>query len=190
MSHRLRLLPLRRSQADALAAALGDWRTCEIPDDIKIKFTLDSKGRQDDKTLREIATHIGDAAALRLCQKLGGDYLYIPQTLRSDHPLIAAIGQAAADKMSKIYTWNRLDVPTAYYHLRRIQRASLIASIRANQITMSGAAKLLGIPVRRMREYTNATREGFKVAPLLPITPSPQLDLFADTPPKDDGNTK
>ncbi|WP_281545872.1 Mor transcription activator family protein [Grimontia sp. SpTr1] len=70
--------------------------------------------------LHEIAEVIGAAAAVRLGQAMGGARVYVPQTLKPDHPLVLILGRETAEKLSYYYGGDTFDVPSKvlYRHVR------------------------------------------------------------------------
>lgn len=64
--------------------------------------------------LREISNVIGIPNTLKLVRQYGGTRIYLPKQLSSDHELVAAIGQAMAQKMYKHFgAIGTIEIPKA-----------------------------------------------------------------------------
>jgi hypothetical protein len=92
-----------------------------------------------------LRTLLGDPALVSLSQTFGGRRLYVPEKIGDDHSITAAIGAAAAAKLSRRYSLAFIRVPLARElrarHYRAIGKSNgEIASLLG--ITETGVDKL------------------------------------------------
>lgn len=80
---------------------------------------------------------LGEPAFVALTQAFGGTRLYIPATIPADHEIVRAIGDAAAEKLSRRYSPDTIRVPLA-----RNERAR---HYRAEGLSNAQIARKLGI---------------------------------------------
>ena len=135
----------------------------------------------------EMAAHIGPYRTLQLVECFGGSRIYVPQDptrAKSYASVVDCIGAAAADKLSKIYGREYLEVPTARYAVARAKRAPLLAEVRAGRVTVSDAARRLKSSRPYVSYLINDTDEGKRRAGSIPLPPPErdpaQIELFGE----------
>lgn len=92
----------------------------------------------------ELADHIGARDVLRICEALGGRDIYVPADPERS-PFLSITGLEKAKKIAWIYRGERLVIPTAYTAINRARLSSVLPSIRAGELTVAGAARILGM---------------------------------------------
>jgi hypothetical protein len=102
--------------------------------------------------LVEIASRIGAEAALKLAREYGGVRLYVPQTMRSGHPIARLIGPVAAQALCDWRPGEQLELPTLY--AMRAKKAMIIKAEGSNR----AIARSLGVSERYVRLVRNAGR--------------------------------
>jgi hypothetical protein len=130
--------------------------------------------------MREMAEHIGAYETLLICDRYGGQEVYIPADA-TKNPFLPLVGAAKAKALSWAYRRDTLAIPTAGYALRRARRAGIIAAVRAGQVTVAEAAKILGLRRDYASKLINQTEEGREVAPApigLPRVDPRQTSIF------------
>lgn len=110
--------------------------------------------------LADIAELIGAPAALTLARAYGGGYLRVPLRLSEDHRLSQLIGHEAAATFCHHYGGERLQLPLAAALNRRMAREELLAEVRAGRLSISAAARQLGMTARAIRRIVRQTNEG------------------------------
>lgn len=109
--------------------------------------------------LIEMAEHIGADPTLKLIELFGGQSVYIAR--RPSRPSIEeAIGRAAAEKLRRIYTCEKITLPAARYLLARRRRAVIVAKARAGMISVAEAARMIGTSRTYMSHLVHHTSEG------------------------------
>ncbi|MEA3017340.1 MAG: hypothetical protein QOI38_2062 [Sphingomonadales bacterium] len=106
----------------------------------------------------EMADHIGPYKTMLIVEKYGGQQIYISAD-PARNVLRDLIGAAAAATMSHVYRRERLEIPTAKYAVARARRRSLIARCRANELTITEAARILGTSRTYLSELVNNSDE-------------------------------
>lgn len=149
----------------------------QIPDDIKA-------GEGWPPQMVEMSDHIGAKATLQLVERFGGQDLYIPKDPHSGKiagSIRDAIGAKATETLCKVYGSEKLAVPVARTVLDRARRHDLIAAVRAGDISVSAAARILGSKRNYVSFLVNHTSEGMEIEPtaraVVHRTPG-QLDMF------------
>ena len=130
--------------------------------------------------MREMATHIGAYEVLLICERFGGQDIYVPADT-SKSPFVAVIGHAKAQTLSWVYRREKLAIPTARYALARARRADTLAAVRAGEMTVADMARTLGIRRDYASKLVTQTDEGLGVTPIRPCraTHDPrQIDMF------------
>ncbi len=128
----------------------------------------------------EMAAHIGPYATLLFVEAFGGQYIYIPEDA-SRNRAAPVIGEEAARILSRIYSCNRLQVPTAKNALAEARRGGVIAAIRSGAMTIQAAVPILGTSRTYLSHLVNHTDEGTDRPPMaLPNRPADprQIELF------------
>ena len=64
------------------------------------------------EVLRELADVIGQDAALRLGQAMGGARWYIPASLPAEHPLVLLLGNECVQRLCAVYQGDVLELPS------------------------------------------------------------------------------
>lgn len=129
----------------------------DIPDDIQ-------PGPGWTEQMLEMADHIGAKATLQLIERFGGQKLYIPKDPHNGKiaaSIAAAIGAHATEQLCRIYGREYIEVPAARYVLARARRHNLVAAVRAGDINVSEAARILKTKRTYMSFLVNHTDEGF-----------------------------
>lgn len=68
---------------------------------------------QPGSLLEHLRALLGEEGFVNFCQELGGTRVYIPYKCRDDNEIVAAIGRAAADKLSRALAPATIRVPLA-----------------------------------------------------------------------------
>ncbi|WJY18705.1 hypothetical protein QQS45_00170 [Alteriqipengyuania flavescens] len=128
----------------------------------------------------EMADHIGAFHTLHLIAAFGGQQMRIP--LDPDRsPFRDVLDPQRVDLMARIYGGNELELPVGRAALDEARRAPVLASVRAGDMTVREAARILGTARTYVSQLVNRTAEAEGAAPL----PSRrvdkrQLDMFPD----------
>ncbi|KKC24865.1 hypothetical protein WP12_16660 [Sphingomonas sp. SRS2] len=116
--------------------------------------------------MRELAEYIGAANVLLLCERFGGQEIYIPARLSNrPHRVAELVGDQAFQILIEQYASCRLQIATAHASIRRAKRASVIAAARVGQISISTAAVIIGSTRPYTSELVNNSTEGFGINP-------------------------
>ncbi|ARR54776.1 hypothetical protein HY78_15700 [Rhizorhabdus wittichii DC-6] len=130
--------------------------------------------------MRELAEYIGAANVLLLCDRFGGQAIYIPARRPSKpHHVAKLIGEDAFQILIEKFASCRLQIATAHAAIRRAKRASVIAAARAGQISISTAAIIIGSSRPYTSELVNNSTEGFAINPG-PLPRPRELGLVED----------
>lgn len=131
--------------------------------------------------LLELAAHIGPYAALLLCDKLGGQEIYVPIDA-SRNRISAIIGAEKAGVMSAVYGRCRFNVPVARNALTEARRGPILAAVRAGTLTINQAVAILRCTRNMVSRLVNHSDEGLEarawVALPAPKHDARQLDMF------------
>lgn len=130
--------------------------------------------------MREMADAIGAYDTLLIVERFGGQELYVPAD-PDKSPFLPLIGREKAKVLSWVYRRERLAVPTAAYALARARRAGVIAAVRVGELTVTDAARVMGVRRDYASKLVNQTDEGAGTVPvqLYPARHDPrQIDLF------------
>lgn len=128
----------------------------------------------------DIASHIGAYDTLILCEQFGGRDIYVPVDA-SKNPLREAVGPAKARKLSWVYRRETLAIPTARHALAVARRAPVLASVRAGDLSVAQAARLLHLRRDYVSKLVARTDEGREAPPLPALSRKRdprQLDMF------------
>lgn len=127
----------------------------------------------------ELADHIGAYEALLICAEFGGREIYIPAD-PGKNPFLALIGAERAAIVANVYKHNVFAVPTARFAIARVLREPLIAAARSGEITVTEAARRLGL----RRDYVSrlVNRVDVRTCPPhhSPARDRRQLDMFGE----------
>ncbi|WP_152664038.1 hypothetical protein [Sphingomonas sp. SRS2] len=131
--------------------------------------------------MREMADHIGAYDTLIISERYGGQDVYIPIDAAKNpfHPLI---GAAKSRAISFVYGRLTLAIPTARYALNVARRASIIAAVRSDMLTVAHAARIMGVRRDYASKLVNRTQEGLGAEPPAigrKVDPR-QIDMFAE----------
>ncbi len=131
-------------------------------------------------SMLEMAAHIGPYETLKIVERYGGLSLYIPQVPPSDWHVLDIIGWQAAAKLCSIYTSERLPIPVAAAAVRHAKRASVVAAIRAKEMSLTEGAHILRTSRTYLSGLVNGSDEGETALPaVLPRKRHPgQIELF------------
>jgi hypothetical protein len=128
--------------------------------------------------MREMAGHIGARATLAIVERHGGESIYIPADA-SRNPFLPLIGAQKARALSWVYRRETITIPTARYALARVRRAGVLAAVRAGDITVGDAARVLGIRRDYASKLVNQSDEGTAAQPITrPARDTRQIDMF------------
>lgn len=100
----------------------------------------------------EIGAVIGTTAALRLLAIFGGTKLYVPETMREDHPIALGIGLEAAKRLSAIFAREGLNLPDGE-DFHRLQRVRRVAGLLRAGTSERDIAMFVGVSARQVRNY-------------------------------------
>lgn len=83
----------------------------------------------------ELIEAVGGDATRQLMRSFGGRYLYFPEAenLSAQHPLVVALGAAAADTLCRKYSGLRLLIPMGYHTYVRERNAQIRAARQQGQ---------------------------------------------------------
>ena len=110
----------------------------------------------------EIVEVIGDEAAARLATAFPGMEIFVPAKMGLHHPIVAAIGAAAAAALADIYH------NTQIYVIRRDARADQVRKLAASgRLTRQAIAEAVGMTERHVYR-------------LLADPDDSQIEMFAD----------
>ena len=102
----------------------------------------------------ELIDLVGEHAALRLGQQLGGCRLYISR--RSDFDrVVAAVGEGAAEALRRRYAGDRVDAPPVTSISRRIARRRAAQLLRIGH-SVRETSRRTGLPRRTVRRLARA----------------------------------
>lgn len=128
----------------------------------------------------EMAQHIGAYETLMISDRHGGKEFYIPADPEKN-PFLDIVGPAKAKVLSWVYRRETIVIPTARYALRLARRGSVLAAVRAGDLTVADAARIMGTRRDYASKLVNQTVEGIGAAPLPrpPRAKDPrQLEMF------------
>lgn len=110
--------------------------------------------------MRELGEIIGARNALRLVERIGGHIFNVPGTYPDDWIVSDVIGPANARLFHDHYAgWNdahtrrigcKVTVPTARRELERARLDPVIAAMQAGSMSLSDAAELTGLSIKRL----------------------------------------
>jgi hypothetical protein len=167
-------------------ANLGTWPTSSmaarpLPEPVELTIPRDvAPGPGWSAQMREMAEHIGAYETLLICDRYGGQEIYIPADA-SRNPFLPLIGAAKARTLSWVYRRDTLAIPTAGYALRYARRAGLMAALRAGRVTVADAARILSLRRDYVSKLLNQTGEGSDAPPApigLPRADPRQITIF------------
>lgn len=99
-------------------------------------------------SLREVATLLGLPTTLKLVEAFGGTRVWIPQDCPPLHPLVRALGRAAADRLCARYGLEFFAVPRAVVALRWLRDRDIRR--RYNTATAAQLAREYELTERRI----------------------------------------
>lgn len=112
----------------------------------------------------DIGAIIGVSATMRLMALFGGTKLYIPETIRADHPIAHGIGSTAAAQLSNHFAREHIDLPEGEEFMR-LHRVRRVASLLRTGMSPRDVGMLVGVSTRQAGNYrAEAERLG-----LLPV---------------------
>ena len=95
----------------------------------------------------------GDQGAQRLIRRFGGKKIYIPKSMKPNHPIALAIGEAAARWLAAEYGGSYYEVPTG-----RVRNSAKLRIVVA-QGSNAEVAEACGVSVRWVRIVRKMQRE-------------------------------
>jgi len=122
----------------------------------------------DDRLTLHLRNILGEEGFVRFAQAVGGTRIYVSYHLGDDHPVVEAVGRAAADKLSRELAPATIRAPLArrdralYYRKHGLSDAAIARKLG---ITENGVGKLFA----RERDLPDRPGSAKKAA---------QLDLF------------
>lgn len=137
--------------------AISHLSELPIPQDVR-------PGRGWCPLMREMADHIGAYDTLVIVEAFGGRKVYVPADA-SRSPFLPLIGMEKAQTLSWVYRRETLELPTGGYALARARRAGILASVREGSLTVSQAARILGVRRDYASRLIARTDEGRNAAP-------------------------
>lgn len=133
-------------------SALPHPDTLPIPDDVQ-------PNRYWSPLLVEISDHIGPRLALELVARFGGQFIRVPKNADRS-PFAAAIGTDAAAILSHVFGGERIELPVASAALAHARRQGVIYNVRAGELPLSQAARILRTSRRYVMRLVNEKAEG------------------------------
>lgn len=116
------------------------------------------------KALVVIADAIGDDAALKLIDDMGGTRLRIPSHPRPNSLLSVTLGHAMAQALAEVLAGTDVDIPSAAR--LRSKKSSILSAINAGGTTRD-IARAHGVTMRYVRQLkADAAAEGPKASPM------------------------
>lgn len=103
---------------------------------------------------QEVNQLIGEEATAKLVAHHGGTRLYVPGTLKPEHPLCQMLGQQAAQQLTDEFGGMTLEVPRDVM-LQIAQRNDLILADRAAGMTQRQLALKYRLTERTIRNILN-----------------------------------
>lgn len=101
----------------------------------------------------EMADHIGPQATLLLLERFGGEEIRISRTDRQRARFAEAIGDEAARVFQEAFAPSKLDLPVAFDAIRRAKGKPLIDQVRARQLSVAEAARILKVSRKRIHDW-------------------------------------
>lgn len=83
------------------------------------------------KVLKELADVVGLAPALDICQRWGGEALYVPVKVRRFDPLVLVLGLETAQRLVKAFGGERLQLPGEVQSLLDLRNRSILHDHRS-----------------------------------------------------------
>ncbi len=83
------------------------------------------------KILKELADVVGLAPALNICQRWGGEALYVPVKVRRFDPLVLVLGLETAQRLVKAFGGERLQLPGEVQSLLDLRNRSILHDHRS-----------------------------------------------------------
>jgi hypothetical protein len=136
----------------------------------------------------EMADHIGAYHTLRLIDARGGQQVRVPIDPERS-PFRDVLDARLVRVMAQVYGGNELELPVGRAVLSEARRAPVLASVRAGDMTVREAAKILGTARTYVSELVNRTAEASGAVPLRRPRRGDdrQIDMFERTPHPDQG---
>ncbi len=115
-----------------------------------------SRGREPNYpgAFQEIRQFIGDVATAKLVAQYGGTRLYIPITLKREHPLCQLLGEETAQQLAGEFCGMSVEVPRDVM-LQLVQRNKLILADSEAGMSQSQLALKYGLTQRTIRKITS-----------------------------------
>lgn len=105
--------------------------------------------------LRDLQDLLGPVACLLLLEAHGGEALYIPSRPGADHPLAAAIGLPALERLARHHGGEKLQLPKLDAIQRQLRLQELRA-LRQDGMSVAGLARRFNLTPRRVRQILAA----------------------------------
>jgi hypothetical protein len=133
-------------------ATFPDPSTLPIPDDVQ-------PNDRWSPLMVEIADHIGAKPTLELIACFGGQEVYVPvdPTL---NPFRDVLGEEQAETLRRVFERERLTLPTGKVALARARRQGVLRRVRAGELNMSEAARILRSSRNYVSQLINKSMEG------------------------------
>ncbi|GBL46460.1 hypothetical protein SFMTTN_2274 [Sulfuriferula multivorans] len=103
---------------------------------------------------QDVCQLIGEEATAKLVTQYGGTRLYLPATIKPEHPLCQLLGQEIAQKLAGEFSGLSVEIPRGVKLLIR-QRNTLIFADRALGISHRQLALKYRLTERSIREILN-----------------------------------
>lgn len=116
-------------------------------------------------TLAEMADHIGPYAALCLCEAFGGRTIQIPRRAEMS-PFKGIIDAEQCETMAFVYGVEKVTIPLGTQTILRAKRRGVIAAIRAGNLSVSAAARILRMRRSHLSRVVHHTDEGLDCEPI------------------------
>lgn len=96
----------------------------------------------------ELVEVLGSQVTEALCAKFGGQELYVPRQIPTDHSLVRELGGDAAGLLAQFYGGIRLSIPKGNH--RRQRAIELLAEVKAGRLSLNEVASKTGYTVRHL----------------------------------------
>ncbi len=96
----------------------------------------------------ELVEVLGSQSTEALRAKFGGQELYVPRSMPSDHRLVDELGSEAANLLAQFYGGISISIPKG--NPRRQRAIKLLAEVKAGRLSLNEVASETGYTVRHL----------------------------------------
>jgi len=104
---------------------------------------------------QDISQIVGEEAAAKLSAQYGGTRLYIPITLKTEHPLVQLLGQQTAQQLVDEFSAITVEIPRAFIRIIA-RRNELIIADRDDGMSQRQLAIKYQLTERTIRKITKS----------------------------------